>query len=40
MSPNGCPVDQEENIETNDKKINIEKIEKKDGINTIKIDRS
>jgi len=30
-------VDQEENIETNDKNINIEK---KDGIKTIKIDRS
>jgi len=37
MSPNGCPVDQEETIETNENKINIEK---KDGIKTIKIDRS
>jgi len=37
MSPNGCPVDQEENIETNDNKIDIEK---KDGIKTINIDRS
>jgi len=37
MSPNGCPVEEEESSERSENKINIEK---KDGIKTIKIDRS